>query len=116
MEKKNINFVHHSNNWLWGRSVIIVSRDGYGVVTVSYPNDEEDAAYIHGLSVFELKRELGYGNALLTEAEDSVLLNVNVKHIFISAEHEWIVEWYKRRGYVFDHEEDGLTTLRKDMK
>lgn len=116
MEKKDINFVHHNNQWTWGRSSVIVSRDGYGVVMVSFYNDEKDTAYIHNMSVFELKREQGYGNALLTEAEDTVLLNVNVKHVIICAEQDWIVKWYERRGYVRDCKEDNLTKLRKDLK
>ena len=59
---------------MWGRSNIIVTSDGCGLVTVSFENDmfsgPEKAAVLSGLSVVDSKRKSGYGRALVAAAED----------------------------------------------
>lgn len=111
---KELKFVHHTNDWNWGRRVIIVTNDGCGLISVSFYDDEKDAAYIHGLSVVEAKRKQGYGDALVYEAELTAMLG-KVDHIFIGSEKKWITKWYERLGYKYDHEKDGETILKKKL-
>ena len=92
-------FIKHKNTWCWGKSTIIITNDGCGTVTVQFDNDFPDDANICGLSVYEAKRNKGYGTKLLHEAEKEVKEN-NRKNIFISCEsNSWIEEWYIKNGY-----------------
>lgn len=94
-----MDFIKHNNTWFWGKSTIIVTNDGCGVVTVQFENDCPEEANICGLSVYIDKRNNGYGNMLLKEAEQVAKEN-GKKYLLISAEHNsWIEYWYIRQGF-----------------
>lgn len=99
-----LNYVIHKNKWLWGRSMIIVTSDGCGLVTVSFENDmfsgPEKAAVLSGLSVVESKRKSGYGRALVAAAEDLTRSQGAKLMILWADKNDWVLNWYKRLGYV----------------
>ena len=111
-------FVKHKNIWNWGDSIIIITSDAYGIVTVSFETRDLDVAYISGLSVVNDKRNQGYGSILLEEAEKEIK-NRNCKVIYIGCDPNlWVYSWYKRKGYIYDGEEESdknLVRLKKEL-
>ena len=99
-----LNYVIHRNKWVWGRSNIIVTSDGCGLVTVSFENDmfagPEKAAVLSGLSVVDSKRKSGYGRALVAAAEDLARKEGAKMMILWADKNDWVINWYKRLGYV----------------
>lgn len=92
-------FIKHKNNWCWGKSTIIITNDGCGTVTVQFEDEYPNDANITGLSVYESKRNSGYGTSLLAEAEKEAKDN-GKKCIYISCEkNSWVEKWYIKNGY-----------------
>jgi GNAT superfamily N-acetyltransferase len=109
---------YHRNEWPWGRSTIINTRDGAATVKVSIENYEPKTAYISALSVVEEERHKGYGHDLLILAEDEARrLGARVCKLS-SVDGSFTLDWYQREGYVIERHSDyeGGTLLRKNVQ
>ena len=83
-------FIKHVNTWIWGKSTIIITNDGYGTITVQTYDDEPNRAYIVSLSVEQTKRKNRYATRLVEEAEKEAA-NYGVKTISLSVDkNSWV--------------------------
>ena len=93
----------HRNEWIWGKTWVIVCDDGSGIIKVS--QDPEEGVVLSGLSVIPENRNCGIGAELVKEAERIVQDEVGEEKICLCVE-SWnkdLVGWYKRLGYqVYD--------------
>lgn len=111
MENNKPSIIHHRNEWIWGKSTICVTDDGYGIAIVSFITDytyneetgefvPEKQAVISDVSVHTTRRNHGYGNLVLCECENEAAKN-GYNEVYL-----WAVpgtdsyKWYKRNGYV----------------
>ncbi len=116
----NMKFIKHENTWPWGRSTIIITNDACGTVTVQFSQSFPDEGFITSLSVHKSKRNKGYGNMLLAEAEKYALENGVTQTALRCDPNSWVIEWYKRHGYVlegftFGEDEDMFPILSKKL-
>lgn len=97
-------FVKHYNNRPWGESVIIITDDGCGTATVTFPVDEPETGLISDMSVHNATRQHGLGNCLLTECEYEIKQR-GFKKAQLFAEMDSIAyNWYTRHGYIQSNE------------
>ena len=93
----------HRNNWIWGKTWVIVCDDGSGIIKVS--QDPEEGVVLSGLSVLPESRNQGIGTELVKEAEKIVQDEIGEEEICLCVE-SWnkdLVDWYERLGYsVYD--------------
>jgi ribosomal protein S18 acetylase RimI-like enzyme len=104
----------HRNEWIWGKTWVIVCEDGSGIIKVS--QDPEDGVILSGLSVLPENRNQGIGTSLIKEAERIVRDEIGEEEICLSVE-SWnknLIGWYERLGYsVLGPGEDGYTVIIK---
>lgn len=108
-------FIKHKNTWYWGKSTIIVAEPGYGVVTVQFEKGLSEATIV-GLSVHELHRNMGYGTALLAEAEKEAKRHKKKSVVLYCDPNSWTAAWYERKGYKKIGTFDSEYTLNKMIK
>lgn len=91
--------ITHKNTWWWGKTHTIILEQGIGLVNVSVHNEAQDIATIHGISVHDSYRDMGYGDCLLERAENEARL-MGAKSVELTARRgSWEELWYKRKGY-----------------
>ena len=115
LEKGIENYIHHINTWWWGKTITIVSRDGYLIVEIQFDNNYPSIAFIKGLSVFPTCRKKRYGTELIGYCED-IAKKEGMSFLQLSAnkEQDWLVEWSKRLGFVvIMKDENEFTMLKK---
>lgn len=107
----------HKNIWHWGQKITIVIASGRALCCVSVENDDLSVAYLHDLIVHTSIRRRGYGRRLLTLGERRARL-MNCKKLVLWADPtEWMIEWYKRNGFVENGlRSDGLVNLEKNLE
>jgi ribosomal protein S18 acetylase RimI-like enzyme len=59
------NYLCHTNEWYWGKTVDIIHKQGIGIICVKLEDDYPVTAYICDLSVFVLNRRKGIGTELM---------------------------------------------------
>lgn len=109
------NYIHHVNTWWWGKTITLVSKDGYSTVELQFDNNYPSIAFIKGLSVFTSRRNEGYGTELMGCCE-AIAKKEGMTFLQLSAnkEQDWLVEWYKRLGFVvIMKDENEFTMLKK---
>lgn len=94
------NYLCHTNEWYWGKTVDIIHKKGIGIICVKLEDDYPVTAYICDLSVFVLNRRHGIGTELIKNA-----LAVARKYGKVFAElnvdknKDWLVAWYSSLGF-----------------
>lgn len=103
----DMDIVEHVNKWWWGKTINFVKNDGKAIVELQMDDNYPRVIFIKGLSVIELERRKGLGTELLALCE-RVARKECAKFLQLTAdkEKEWLVEWYKKHGFVvFMHDE-----------
>ena len=104
----------HRNEWIWGKTWVIVCDDGSGIIKVS--QDPEEGVVLSGLSVLPENRNQGIGTSLIKEAERIVQDEIGEEEICLCVE-SWnknLIGWYEKLGYfVLGPGEYGYTNMIK---
>lgn len=107
----------HKNIWHWGQQITIVIASGRALCFVSVENDDLAVAYLHNLIVHTSIRRRGYGRRLLILGERRARLMGCKKLVLWADPNDWMIEWYKRNGFVeIGERSDGLVNLEKDLE
>lgn len=95
------NYIYHINTWWWGKTITLVSKDGYSTVELQFDNSMPNIAVIKGLMVFTTRQKEGYGTEMMNICEYTAKKE-GAKFLQLSAnkEQDWLVEWYKKLGFV----------------
>lgn len=95
------NYRQFINNWWWGKTITLISTDGYSTVELQFADDMPNVAVIKGLMVFTTRQKEGYGTEMMNLCEH-IARKEEIKFLQLSAnkEEDWLVEWYKRLGFV----------------
>lgn len=106
IERKN--FVVHRNEWIWGKTWVIVCKDGSGIIKVS--QDPEDGVVLSGLSVLPEFRHKGIGASLVLEAERIVKEEIGAGEditLSVESKNKELIGWYAKLGFcVYDYDKD----------
>ena len=95
--------VIHNNNYWWGHSQHIIIDNGCGIITCSFIDDEPNTCWLSSLSVVEEKRKQGRGTRLIELAKMLAADNdCTALMLRVEKNVEWLVNWYKRLGFVID--------------
>ena len=101
-------YVVHRNEWIWGRTWVIVAEGGVGLIKIS--QDPDDGIVLSGLSVLPDHRGKGIGTSLVREAERIVKEEIGEgENITLSVEsrNKDLIGWYSWLGYsVYDYDKD----------
>lgn len=94
------NYIHHVNTWWWGKTITLVSKDGYSTVEIQFDKNLPNTAFIKGLMTFTTRQKEGYGTEMMKLCE-YIAKKEKMKFLQLSAnkEQDWLVEWYKRLGF-----------------
>lgn len=98
----------HRNEWIWGRTWVIVCEDGSGIIKIS--RDKEDGVVLSGLSVLPESRGKGIGTELMKEAErivhEEIGANENIT-LSVESRNKKLIGWYTKLGFsVYDYNSD----------
>lgn len=94
------NYIHHVNTWWWGKTITLVSKDGYSTVELQFDNNYPTIAFIKGLSVFQTRRKEGYGTEIMSCCEAVAKKEgYTFLQLSVNKEQDWLVEWYERLGF-----------------
>ena len=106
-------YVVHRNEWIWGKTWVIVCDDGSGIIKIS--QDEDDGVVLSGLSVLPESRGQGLGTLLILRAEDIVRDEIGECEITLSVEtrSQNLIKWYESLGYSVLSSEEEYTEMIK---
>ena len=108
MTESERRFIVHRNEWIWGRTWIIVCDDGSGIIKIS--QDEDDGVVLSGLSVLPDHRGKGIGASLVREAERIVKEEIGEGEditLSVESKNKELIGWYSWLGYsVCDYDSD----------
>ena len=106
----------HSNIWSWGRKDTIILADGQAFCQLSIQNDFPSVAYLTDVVVYKKARRCGLGNVLLRIAiQQAKEMGANTLCLY-SVPDRWVVEWYKRNGFVeYDVYTDGTIGMALNL-
>lgn len=101
-------YIVHRNEWIWGRTWVIVCEDGAGIIKIS--QDEDDGVVLSGLSVLPDHRGKGIGTELMKEAErivkEEIGANENIT-LSVESRNKELIGWYSWLGYsAYDYDKD----------
>ena len=111
------NYIYHVNTWWWGKTITLVSKDGYSTVELQLDDNYPSTAFIKGLSVFSTRRKEGYGTEIMgcceavAKKEGYTFLQLSV-----DKEQDWLVEWYKHLGFVIIMKDEHEFTMLKALE
>lgn len=91
--------IRYYNKWPWGNSVILITNDGLGTATVTFPKDTPDIGLISDMSVHVTNRLNGYGNRLLETCEEEIKRHGITKAALMAKVDTTPYYWYLRHGY-----------------
>ena len=98
----------HRNEWIWGKTWVIICDDGSGIIRVS--QDPEEGVVLSGLSVLPDYRGKGIGASLVREAERIVKEEIGEGEDITLSVESWnkeLISWYERLGFsVYDYDSD----------
>lgn len=105
--------IWHHNTWPWGKSVKIIASDGLATVDMSFDNNNPGVCFISGLSVVPPKRNQGIAKHLMSVCEsycrDNNIFRIDINSILT----DWVLEFYKKCGYLPLEQKDGLMMMYK---
>jgi ribosomal protein S18 acetylase RimI-like enzyme len=108
MAESERRFIVHRNEWIWGKTWVIVCDDGSGIIKIS--QDEDDGVVLSGLSVLPDHRRKGIGASLVREAERIVKEEIGEGEDITLSVESWnkeLIGWYSRLGYsAYDYDKD----------
>ena len=108
MAESERRFIVHRNEWIWGRTWIIVCDDGSGIIKIS--QDPEEGVVLSGLSVLPDHRGKGIGTSLVREAERIVKEEIGANEditLSVESKNKELIGWYTRLGFcVYDYDSD----------
>lgn len=108
MAESERRFIVHRNEWIWGRTWVIITEDGAGIIKIS--QDPEDGVVLFGLSVLPEFRHKGIGTSLMKEAERIVKEEIGEGEDITLSVESWnkeLIGWYSWLGYsVYDYGKD----------
>ena len=101
-------YVIHRNEWIWGRTWIIITEDGVGLIKIS--QDPDDGVVLSGLSVLPEFRHKGIGTSLMKEAERIVKEEIGEGEditLSVESKNKELIGWYSWLGYsAYDYDSD----------
>ena len=100
MEINTEKYFVFASGWWWGRSIVLVCKDGSCTIELQFEYDMPNSVYLKGLQVNEPFRRQGIATGLLAYCEELARQDGR-KFITLSVEYdnEWLLEFYKRIGY-----------------
>ena len=106
MAESERRFIVHRNEWIWGRTWVIVAEGGAGLIKIS--QDEDDGVVLSGLSVLPDHRGKGIGTSLVREAERIVKEEIGAGEDITLSVESWnkeLIGWYTKLGFcVYDYD------------
>ena len=106
MAESERRFIVHRNEWIWGRTWVIVAEGGAGLIKIS--QDEDDGVVLSGLSVLLDHRGKGIGTSLVREAERIVKEEIGAGEDITLSVESWnkeLIGWYVWLGFsVYDYD------------
>ena len=102
-------FITHTSINRWGGCIIIMEKEGKGIVRLYWYKDDKAKAYIEMLSVTPEFRKHKIGTKLMNEAEKIAReLKYNTCYLWVrwARDYTWLHDWYIKSGYldIKDHE------------
>ena len=95
--------VIHKNDWFWGTTYTFIFGSGKSIIKLTTENDVPGIGVLSGFSVLPCYTGKGLGKQTL-EFTVSYARGLGLESLEISVErlpgNEWIVDWYKRIGFV----------------
>lgn len=108
MRESERRFIVHRNKWIWGRTWVIITEDGAGIIKTS--QDPDDGVVLSGLSVLPEFRHKGIGTSLVREAERIVKEEIGEGEDITLSVESWnkeLIGWYTKLGFcVYDYDSD----------
>lgn len=103
--------------WYWGRSLTVISNDGLATIDIQFDNECPSLAYLNGLSVHSSVRRKGIASKLMKYCI-AVCERQGYSFIQLRADkdNKWLVDWYKRLGFVVLKEEQHEYVMLKTLK
>ena len=108
--------IWHHNTWPWGKTIRIVTSDGSAIVEMSFEDINPGVCYISGLSVIPPKRRRGIAKHLMFACENYCRENGIFRLDLNSVMEDWVMEFYKKLGYIPIKEVDGFMQMYKLLK
>lgn len=101
-------YIQHHFPESWGWSVMIMEASGAAFARVYCFNDDKLVVYLDSLHVNDKARKQGIGTELQMLREQIGVDAGAVQSMLWVEKGTWMLEWYKRRGYVYysDHEQE----------
>ena len=107
--------MNHDSYPEWGHETMIMGNMGECFVRIYRYNDDKTTLFLESLSVEEDFRRSNYATRLLYEVE-YIAKEESRTHISLKAkEGSWMVDWYKRFGYVAIEEDGSYIWLTKKI-
>ena len=107
-------FLFHENEWFWGRTTTIISRDGVATVELQYDDKYPSTAFVKGLIVLKTFRRQGYASDLMRLCDEAAR-NEGRRFLQLNAnkEQRWLVQWYESLGYTIIYTDENEHTMLK---
>lgn len=106
MTESEKRFIVHRNEWICGRTWVIVAKGGAGLIKIS--QDPYDGVVLSSLSVLPDHRGKGIGTELVKEAERIVKEEIGEEEDIILSVELWnkeLIGWYTKLGFcVYDYD------------
>lgn len=110
------NYRQYVNTWWWGKTITLVSTDGYSTVELQFDNSLPNIAVIKGLMVFTTRQRKGYGTEMMNLCE-YIAKKEEMKFLQLSVnkEHVLLVNWYERLGFTIIQIDEHEYTMLKAL-
>lgn len=109
-------YICHYNEWWWGKTYQIITKDGYGTVEIQFDDSYPSIAFIKGLSVYKSKRKQGIGTELINWCNNfAIEKGYPFLQLSVNKEQDWLVNWYKTLGFVTIMKDDHEYTMLKQI-
>lgn len=111
-----MNFIAHTNKWVWGKSINLVGNNGVACVTMSFDNDDPGVCFLSGLSVIPKHRRKGYATEMMSVCEQ-ICEKMGIFRIDLrSVKVDFVLDFYKKLGYTSIRESEGVVLMYKFIK
>ncbi len=111
-----MDFIAHTNNWVWGKSINLVSTNGAACVTMSFDNDDPGVCFLSGLSVIPKHRRKGYATEMMSVCEQICekmgIFRIDLRSVKVG----FVQNFYHKIGYTSIRESDGVILMYKFIK
>ena len=97
MAESERRFIVHRNEWIWGRTWVIVCEDGSGIIKIS---EDEDGVVLSGLSVLPDHRGKGIGTKILESIKEiAKTKGCTDLYLTVNQENENAIKVYEKFGF-----------------